>query len=117
MQKKGIVYAVATEDMDALTFGAGIMLRNLNSRESKKLPIVEINLQAALSELELTMSQFIDLCILMGCDYCDTIGGVGPKRALSLIKEHGSIEKIIENLGDDVIIIFLFKICNYYSAH
>ena len=34
----------------------------------------------------------------MGCDYCDSIKGIGPHRALQLIKQHGSIEKILENL-------------------
>lgn len=29
-----------------------------------------------LEELELTMDQFIDLCILCGCDYCDSIKGI-----------------------------------------
>lgn len=28
-----------------------------------------------LEELNLTMDQFIDLCILSGCDYCDSIKG------------------------------------------
>ena len=27
----------------------------------------------------------------MGCDYCDTIRGIGPKRAIDLIREHKSI--------------------------
>lgn len=42
--------------------------------------------------------QFIDLCILLGCDYCGTIKGIGPKRAIDLIKQHGSIEEILENI-------------------
>jgi flap endonuclease-1 len=29
-----------------------------------------------LEELEITMDQFIDLCILCGCDYCDSIKGI-----------------------------------------
>ena len=29
-----------------------------------------------LEELEFTMDQFIDLCILCGCDYCDSIKGI-----------------------------------------
>ncbi len=42
--------------------------------------------------------QFIDLCILLGCDYCDTIRGIGPKRALQLIKQYGDIETILKHL-------------------
>lgn len=42
--------------------------------------------------------QFIDLCIMLGCDYTNSIKGVGPKRAIELIKNHRSLEKIIENI-------------------
>ena len=42
--------------------------------------------------------KFIDLCILLGCDYCDTIRGIGPKRAKELIDKHRSIEEVIANL-------------------
>lgn len=46
----------------------------------------------------MTMEQFIDMCILAGCDYCDTIRGIGPKRALELIRKHGSIEEALKHL-------------------
>lgn len=42
--------------------------------------------------------QFIDLCILLGCDYCDSIKGIGPHRAVQLIKEHKNLETVIANL-------------------
>ena len=51
-----------------------------------------------LTELGLTHEQFIDLCILCGCDYTAKIGGVGAVRALQLITKHGSIEKVLEAL-------------------
>ena len=35
----GQVFGVATEDMDALTFGTTILLRNMTVAEAKKLPI------------------------------------------------------------------------------
>ncbi|KAM0681806.1 Elongation of fatty acids protein 2 [Glugoides intestinalis] len=94
--KQGAVKAVATEDMDALCFGTPILLRNMNASQAKKLDIDEYRLEFVLKELELTMDSFIDMCILMGCDYCDTIKGIGYKRAYELIKNHGTIEKIIE---------------------
>ena len=34
------------------------------------------------------ISQFIDLCILLGCDYLEPIPKVGPSTALKLIREH-----------------------------
>lgn len=38
------------------------------------------------------------MCILLGCDYLDPIKGIGPKTALKLVKEHGTLEKVIEHL-------------------
>jgi flap endonuclease-1 len=38
---------------------------------------------------------------LLGCDYCDSIRGIGPKRALELIRKHGNIEGVVENLDTD----------------
>lgn len=35
---------------------------------------------------------------MLGCDYTNSIKGVGPKRAMELIKSHKSLEKIIENI-------------------
>ena len=46
--------------------------------------------------------QFIDLCILLGCDYCDSIRGIGPKRAVDLIKQHKNIETILKHLDTKV---------------
>ena len=54
-----------------------------------------------LAELDLTADQFVDLCILCGCDYTDKIAGIGPVRALALIKKHGSLEAVLESLDSD----------------
>ena len=44
--------------------------------------------------------QFIDLCILLGCDYLEPIKGVGPKSALKLVRDFGDLGKIVEHLRD-----------------
>uniref|UniRef100_H3CB72 Flap endonuclease 1 n=1 Tax=Tetraodon nigroviridis TaxID=99883 RepID=H3CB72_TETNG len=67
----------------------------------KKLPIQEFHFSRILQEIGLTNEQFIDLCILLGCDYCGTIKGIGPKRAIDLIKQHGCIEEILENIDSN----------------
>ncbi|KAF8158036.1 PIN domain-like protein [Crassisporium funariophilum] len=100
LARGGKVYAAGSEDMDTLTFNAPILLRHLTFSEAKKQPISEINLQAALDGLEMDMSQFVDLCILLGCDYLEPIRGVGPKSALKLIKEFGGLKGVVKHLRE-----------------
>jgi flap endonuclease-1 len=96
--KMGLAFAAGSEDMDTLTFGTPILLRHLTFSEARKMPIVDIHLQQVLDGLGFSMDQFIDLCILLGCDYCDSIKGIGPTRAVQLVKEHQTLEAIIESL-------------------
>jgi len=101
--RDGKVYASATEDADCLTFGTKTLIRNLMAAESQKKTILEVNLERVLEQLNITMDQFIDFCILSGCDYCDTIKGVGPQTAFKLIAEHKCIEKVLETLEPEKI--------------
>lgn len=88
------MFAAGSEDMDTLTFGSPVLLRHLTFSEARKAPILEVNLEKALEGLAMTMDQFIDLCILLGCDYLDSVKGVGPTTAIKLLKQYGSIEKV-----------------------
>ncbi|XP_067310093.1 probable flap endonuclease 1 homolog [Pseudorasbora parva] len=95
--KIGIVNAVASEDMDTLAFGGTVLLRQLNAKKDSE--VTEYSLPKLLEALQLTNKQFVDLCILLGCDYCDKIGGLGPSRALKLIKQHHTIEGVMEHVN------------------
>lgn len=57
MVKAGKVYASATEDMDALTFGTNILLRHLTFSEARKMPVQEFFYDKILQELEFTKEQ------------------------------------------------------------
>lgn len=57
--KAGKVYAVGTEDMDALTFGSDILLRHLTFSEARKMPIKEFNYKRILDGLLFTPEQVI----------------------------------------------------------
>ncbi|KAK6143813.1 hypothetical protein DH2020_024161 [Rehmannia glutinosa] len=96
-----VVYAVASEDMDTLAFGAPRFIRHLMDPSFKKIPVMEFEVLMILEELNLAMDQFIDLCILSGCDYCDSIRGIGGVTALKLIRQHGSIERILESINKE----------------
>jgi flap endonuclease-1 len=51
------VYGVATEDMDALTFGTRVLLRHLTFSEARKIPIKEFHLDTVLHTLQFDINQ------------------------------------------------------------
>ena len=61
---------------------------------SKSDKISKINLEVLLKELNLNYDQFVDVCILCGCDYTDSIPGIGPMKSYDLIQKYKQIENI-----------------------
>lgn len=96
LARAGKVFAAASEDMDTLCYEPKYLLRHLTVAEARKMPIDQIDYEALLKGLDMDRSTFVDLCILLGCDYCETIKGVGPVTAFKLIKEHGSLDNIVK---------------------
>ncbi|XP_074799796.1 flap endonuclease 1-like isoform X3 [Natator depressus] len=94
--KSGKVWCTATEDMDALPFGSLRLVRHLSAKKSCE--VEEFSLPAILQKLGMTQEQFVDLCILLGCDYCGKIWRLGPKKALKLLQQHGTIEQVLQNI-------------------
>ena len=94
----GYVDYVITEDMDSLTFGCPNLIRNCIDKSLKRKDMISIiNLDTILKDLDLSYEQFVELCILCGCDYCNNIPRIGQVKAYSFIKEFGSIEKFLES--------------------
>ena len=95
--RDGITSAVISEDMDILTHGAEYLITGINDNPFRRDGIVtEYCLSNALSELELDMNQFIDICILCKCDYAGKITGISGITAIKLIKKYVSIDKLME---------------------
>ncbi|KAJ4364297.1 Elongation of fatty acids protein 2 [Ascochyta clinopodiicola] len=101
LARGGKVYAAASEDMDTLTFDSPILLRHLTFSEQRKEPILEIHLDKVLEGLNMERKQFIDLCILLGCDYLDPIKGIGPSTALKMIRDHKDLEGVVEHIKNN----------------
>jgi len=57
-------------------------------------PIVPevIELDEQLARWRITREGLIDLALLVGTDFNDGIKGIGPKKALALVRKHGRIE-------------------------
>lgn len=86
---------IVTDDMDILVFGGNKILKNFTVSDKKK--IQEINLDIMKKEVKLNQTQIIDLSILLGCDYCPSVKGVGTIGAYKLMQEYGDLEKIIKH--------------------
>ncbi|RZN55813.1 MAG: flap endonuclease-1 [Candidatus Methanomethylicota archaeon] len=105
--KKGDAWATVSQDYDSLLFGAPRLVRNLTISGRRKLPnkpvYIEIEpeiifLDKVLSELGITREQLIDIAILLGTDYNpDGFKGIGPKKAIKIIKGYKSLKSAIEN--------------------
>jgi flap endonuclease-1 len=107
MADRGDVWAAVSQDYDALLFGARRLVRNLAISGKRKLPMREaylqvepelVDLASTLQALQLSREQLVDLGILIGTDFNpDGFKGIGPKKALKLVKEYGRIERIAES--------------------
>ena len=51
--------------------------------------------QIFLQSLDISSDQFLDLCIMCGTDYNKNIYKVGPEKAFKLLKEHGTIDDLL----------------------
>ena len=96
--KSNKVYAVLTEDMDILTFGSPRIIRNLTT--NKKQPL-EIKLENILNNLNLTYEQFIELCILFGCDYCPNLSDIKASAIYQVYIKHKNIDDTLKELKDN----------------
>ena len=106
--KRGDADYCASQDYDSLLFGAPRLVRNVTISGRRKLPgrnvYIEVapeivELEAVLKECGITHEQLIDVGILIGTDFNPNgVKGLGPKTALKLIKEYGSIEEASPHL-------------------
>jgi flap endonuclease-1 len=90
---------VCSDDSDILALGAPYLFKDMLRYMNQNKDVKVISLHRALTKMNITMEQFTDLCVLLGCDYCDNIKGIGSKRAYELIKKHGSLEKVLTYLN------------------
>jgi len=93
--KKRYVKGVCSDDSDMLALGAPYLFKDMLKFMSKNKQVKVISLNRALTKMNMTNDQFINLCVLMGCDYCDRIRGIGPKKIYKLISDYGTLEKVM----------------------
>jgi flap endonuclease-1 len=88
-----IVDAVLTSDTDQFAFGTDTTLLVPESKDITEP--VQYKIQDVYKCMGMTQEQFVDFCILCGCDYVKRIKGLGSKTAITMIKKYNSIENIL----------------------
>lgn len=128
MAQQGLVHAACSQDYDSILFGAPRLARHLAVTGRRKLPgkmvwvdvaPEEIDLQASLahaacppescssrggdgSQAEhhaLTREQLVDVALLVGTDFHPGVRGIGPKKAVALVRKEGSLEGLLDRLA------------------
>ena len=99
MCRKGMVDYVVTEDMDTLAFGCPRMIRTCLDKSIKRSDVISvITLDTVLEGFSMNYTEFIDMCILCGCDYCENLPRVGNKTAFNHIKKFKTIESLLPKI-------------------
>jgi len=128
MAQQGLVHAACSQDYDAILFGAPRLARHLAVTGRRKLPgkqvwvdvsPEEIALDASLAHAgcdpdtcaarggdgsvpghaPLTREQLVDAALLVGTDFHPGIRGIGPKKAVAVIRKEGSLEALVDRLS------------------
>lgn len=112
---ENIITSCLSDDMDMLALGCHSTIKFNDGK------LIEFNLSKILEELDFTQDQFIDMCIMFGCDYLKHPFRIDIDDVYELIKEHGSL---LDILGSNKHDIFNMKNSNvkvigenYYQVH
>ena len=97
MVDRGDAWCVGSQDYDCILFGATRMVKNLTITGGKA-NLELIKLQNVLEEINLNREQLIDVAILVGTDFNEGVKGIGAKKGINLIKKHGDVFKVLDEL-------------------
>lgn len=109
MAARESAWAAGSKDFDCLLFGTPRLLRFLTISGKEFLPSKGafraitpelIDTASFLEHYKLTREQLVDLAILVGTDFNDGIKGIGPKKALKLGSDFGSIDNMSAEVRD-----------------
>jgi flap endonuclease-1 len=101
LYKKGLVDEILSDDTDILAYRA---LSVLTKFDQSSQSFVRVDLSIILQELEMTGDEFLDFCVMCGCDYNKNIFRIGPEGAYKLIKSYKNIEAV-EASGIDTTVL------------
>jgi flap endonuclease-1 len=103
MASRGVTWGTASEDYDALLFGAPRLVRGLaaRGRGGKAADAQLIDRADLLASLGINDEELILLGVVVGTDFNEGARGYGPKKALKLVREHLGFDATVARAGID----------------
>ncbi|KAL9647878.1 hypothetical protein ABK040_008151 [Willaertia magna] len=103
LARTGYVSCVITEDSDLIPYGAPRVLFKMDKYGNGTEFCLSSLGERPHSDKCLDFSKFnqdmiIRMCVLSGCDYLNSLPGIGPKTAYKIVKENKTVPKIMEAL-------------------
>ncbi|XP_069150569.1 exonuclease 1 isoform X1 [Solanum lycopersicum] len=93
------VDAVITEDSDLIAFGCPRIIYKMDKfGQGLEFRYSKLEQNKELSLTGFTKQMLLEMCILSGCDYLQSLPGMGLKKAHALIKKFKSYDKVIKHL-------------------
>ena len=100
LSKKGFIDGVISNDMDLLARGVEILfVPDIHALPGDSMGWIQYTLSTILSSVSLAYTQFVEMCVLMGCDYTAGHKYLPYRSAYWAIKYRGEIEKTLESVG------------------
>jgi 5'-3' exonuclease len=104
----GLVDGVLSEDTDVMAYGTPYLIAKLDITSEK---VTVVSHEAILEAAGLIHEEFLDLCILLSCDYNERVKGyppdgrkykkpvpIGAKKAICMIQEYRRLEEVEKHL-------------------
>lgn len=89
--KDKYITACLSDDMDMLALGCGRTIKFNDGR------VIEFDLHYILSGLQLNYGQFVELCLLFGCDYIKPLFKLDNVESYNMILRYKTIDNILDN--------------------
>lgn len=106
LSEYSIIDGCISDDMDFLTLGCKRLYRDYYQHSDV---IMEYNLEKILEQF--TKSEFIDICIFLGCDYCDRVHDFVNRsldiNVFELFKQYKNLENVWKYLRNNDMFLFV----------
>ncbi|KAI0905162.1 hypothetical protein F4823DRAFT_154690 [Ustulina deusta] len=99
LERQGIISGILSEDSDLLVFGAKRLVTKLDQYgQCVEVNRRDFNACREVSFIGWDDRMFRQMAILSGCDYLESIPGLGLKTAHRLLRKHKTVDRIIRTL-------------------